>query len=148
MSPTVLHTTWQILGSWQKEALDAQICARVSGSPSAFLAPRTPPARRCRPSPARLHVVLLPRNSSSGQHFLTTTAANVGQISLYNTPLNDAQQHGVEGGVRVRLRFHQEGVHDGTGHGDAAAAIHSTNGRLADTQVPTSLNRFLPFPVF
>ena len=101
MSPTVLHTTWQILGSWQKEALDAQICAHVSGSPSAFLAPRTPPARRCRPSPARLHVVLLPRNSSSGQHFLTTTAANVGQISLYNTLQNEAQRHGAEGGVRT-----------------------------------------------
>jgi len=59
MSPTVLHTTWQILGSWQKEVLHAQICARVSGSPSAFLAPRTPPAR--------LPVVLLPRDSFSWQ---------------------------------------------------------------------------------
>jgi len=84
MSPTVLHTTWQILESWQKVVLDAQICARVSGSPSVFHAPRTPPAR--------LPVVLLPRDSFSGQHFLATTA-NVGQ--------NDAQRHGAEGGVRT-----------------------------------------------
>ena len=100
-----------------------------------------------RPSPARLPVVLLPHDSFSGQHFLATIA-NVGQISLYNTLQNEAQRHGAESGVRVCLRLHQEGVRDGAGLGDAAAAIHSTNGRPADAQVPTSLNRFLPFHVF
>jgi len=141
MSPTVLHTTWQILESWQKVVLNAQICARVSGSPSVFLAPRTPPAR--------LPVVLLPRVSPSSFSRATHSPASTSSPpppTSSRTTLNGTAQRAAY--VRVRLRLHQEGVRDGAGHGDAAAAIHSTNGRPADAQVPTSLNRFLPFLVF
>jgi len=66
MSPTVLHTTWQILESWQKVVLDAQICARIRLSISVSCAADSSRASPRRPSPARLPVVLLPRDSFSG----------------------------------------------------------------------------------
>ena len=146
MSPTVLHTTWQILGSWQKEVLDAQICARIRlpiGVSCAADSSRASPSSFSRASP---------RCPSRARLILRPALPHHHRQRRPDQPLQHAaERHSTAqcgGGVRVRLRFHQEGVRDGTGHRDAAAAIHSTNGRPADAQVPTSLNRFLPFLVF